>query len=131
MDEIIRFLRARYDEREAKALACDGPFPWKAAEDESDSWIVTDAAGQPLIYDEGTPSLSEAEHIAANDPAAVLRGIAGKRKIVDLAEEQHDGQGMQDVMAEVLHHLAEEFADHPDYNKRMWGPLSSGNPVPE
>ena len=76
------FLAARYDEEEAAAKACQSPSPWKAATHPSDHWIVTDATGDALIYDEGTPTLEEAAHIALHDPARVLREVEAKRKIL-------------------------------------------------
>jgi Family of unknown function (DUF6221) len=82
MDDLIAFLAARLDEDEAAAKAAQAPSPWKAAVHESDHWIVTDATGEPLIYDEGTPSLEEAAHIARHDPARVLRDVAAKRAIL-------------------------------------------------
>jgi hypothetical protein len=82
VDELIAFLKARLDEAEAVAKAAQAPSPWKAATHESDHWIVTDAAGEPLIYDEGTPSLEEAAHIALHDPDRELRVVAAKRAIL-------------------------------------------------
>ena len=66
------------------------PPPWRAADDESDSWIVTDATGEPLIYDEGTPSLGEARHIALNDPQDVIARCEAELAILD-AHEQDEG----------------------------------------
>jgi len=80
--DLAAFYGARLDEDEAAAKACESPSPWKAADHESDTWIVTDADGDPLIYDEGTPSLAEAAHIACHDPARVLREVAAGRKLL-------------------------------------------------
>src|SRR6266704_3579789 len=88
MDEWTAFLRARLDEKEATAKAAQAPSPWKAAGHPSDTWIVTDATGEPLIYDEGTPSLEEAAHIALNDPGRVLREVAGMRAILTEIESE-------------------------------------------
>lgn len=151
LDELIRFLRARYDEAEAlaKATAPSGErWSWRTdvADDDDGNilyWGVIsapDVAGvaAALGLERGTGQ-QVAEHIALHDPDAVLRSIAGKRRIVDMAEQQHgyhlpegvnDGrdpdeqlrdEGMQVMLAEVLHHLAEEFAAHPEYNAKEWG----------
>lgn len=34
---------------------------------------IEDERGEVVVYDEGSPSEAEAEHIAANDPATVIR----------------------------------------------------------
>lgn len=123
MDDIAEFLRARWDEDEVTAKAASAPSPWKAATHESDSWIVTDAAGEPLIYDEGTPSLAEAAHIARHDPARVLREVEAKRAILrdhGASDRLEYGDPLcmrcSDLYpCDVLHHLVSVYSDHPDY----------------
>jgi hypothetical protein len=147
MDELIAFLRARYDEIEA---AAGGPPGWKiehwtaARYDDKLSGRNWRIDAEPRCVVDGVIG-DDARFIVLNDPAHALARIAGNRKIVDMAEQQpgwlpadarseserHWDEAAQVMMAEVLHHLADEFAAHPDYNARMWGPLSSGNPVPE
>jgi Family of unknown function (DUF6221) len=149
MDELIAFLRARYDEAEVTAKAAFGNSGhwWQRNTEygpdghlfEGDDPEGGYLSGTIVVYDEGSPTPDEFAHIALHDPAAVLADIAGKRKIVDMAEAQHgyhlpegvhDGrddderkcdEAMQVMMAEVLHHLAEEFAAHPDYKAKDWG----------
>lgn len=111
--DLVAFLRGRLDDDEAAARGCESPPPWSAATHGSDSWIVTDADGDPLIYDEGTPSLAEAAHIARHDPARVLREVEAKRAIVEHAEFWSEND--QDAMAWVLRALAAVYSDHPDY----------------
>jgi hypothetical protein len=141
VDDLAAFLAARLDEDEAAAKAAKAPSPWKAAEHEADNWIVTDAAGEPLIYDEGTPSLEEAAHIARHDPARVLREVEAKRTI--LAEHDpcyptyyptpsgqptcgvcHSGGFDWDPErwpCATVRALAVVYGDHPDYRPE-WKP---------
>ncbi len=128
MDEWTAFLRARLDEKEATAKAAQAPSPWKAASHESDSWIVTDATGEPLIYDEGTPSLEEAAHIALNDPARVLREVEAIRAHIRMWEafavnfthvdETEFEFAKREALEDVLAADAAIWSDHPDYPGR-------------
>lgn len=113
------FLQDRLDEDEAAAKACQSPPPWKAADHESDTWIVTDGGGEPLIYDEGTPSLEEARHIARHDPGRVLREVKAKRAI--LRAEMDRALGGVLGYSSVLLDLASIYSDHPDY-RQEWKP---------
>jgi Family of unknown function (DUF6221) len=121
MDDLVAFLAARLDEDEAVANAAQAPAPWKAAVHESDTWIVTDATGEPLIYDEGTPSLEESAHIARHDPARVLREVWAKRKIIEVYEAAaalndpatDHSIGMA-TLRMVLRSYAIVWSDHPD-----------------
>ena len=133
---LTEFLTARYDEEEAAAKACQSPSPWKAATHPSDHWIVTDATGDALIYDEGTPTLEEAAHIARHDPARVLREVEAKRKIVELHRPDPaeyidaDGDDRSSVdcwtcetggvpdswPCPTIRAAAAVYSDHPDYN---------------
>jgi hypothetical protein len=122
MDELIAFLRARYDERETNARNALAQWP--------ETHFTIDPGSLVIV-----------EFHRRHDPAAALASIAGNRKIVDMAEEQvgydlpegvhegrDDGERMRDEMVqitfvEVLQHLAEEFAAHPDYKVKDWGPF--------
>jgi hypothetical protein len=138
---LAAFYAARLDEAEAAAKACQSPSPWKAATHEAFSVIVKDGAGDALIYDEGTPSLEEAAHIARHDPARVLRDVAAGRAILaeydeaaqspyDLPEGVSEGRDddererdayLIDVLDGVVRHLAAVHSDHPDYDPG-WAP---------
>src|ERR1700733_4225229 len=111
--DITDFLEARYAEREAAAKAATpSPWAWAATGDKDSSWAVAFVQdedestlsgqiepGEGIINDgvcEGIDgNLADAEHIALNDPAAVLADIEAKRKILlayqlSLAEETAD-----------------------------------------
>lgn len=150
MDELIAFLRARYDEKAARAQAAIGSLSGEWHIDVDGDVQDQDTGGGGNAYVACGPYGGAVDdeygaHIVDNDPAAVLRSIAGKRKIVAMAEAQpgwepangrddtarHWDEAAKSMLFEVLHHLAKEFADHPEYDARAWGPLGSGNPVPE
>ena len=113
VDDLITFLRARYDEREQVARACT-PGPWRWGD-----WSTTfgtreefrrtlecapsrgpfpaiarreDAADQvlpsledPIEYAASDePFEANARHIADNDPAFVLADVAAKRQVLEL-----------------------------------------------
>jgi hypothetical protein len=122
-DGVVAFLKARLDEDEKAAKAAQAPSPWRAAVHESDTWIVTDATGEPLIYDEGTPSLEEAAHIARHDPARVLREVMVLRAVVDEMARTVNGEfideGERVIAAGVLRDLAAIWSDPPP----GWVPL--------
>ena len=138
--DIAEFVAARLDEDEAAANATESPSPWKGADDESDNWIVTDATGEPVIYDEGTPTLNEAKHIARHDPARALREVEAKRKIMDeifhyealidsergcccAASRIRNGECRSSPPDQIdgLRDLASIWSDHPDY-RPGWAP---------
>lgn len=125
-DAFAAFMEARYAEAEARARACQHPSPWKAAEEEHDSWIVTDADGEPVIYDEGTPTLEEAAFIAANDPAHRLADIALKQAILARHASATDPCDAHDawfrsVLCATARQLGTEFSKHPQYQAE-WAP---------
>jgi hypothetical protein len=79
--DLVTFLTARLDEDEAiaKAATESAPAPWVPGGEDYGAPMVADATGDPLIYDEGTPTVQESAHIARHDPARVLRDVAAKR----------------------------------------------------
>ena len=149
MEGLIAFLRARYDEVEAAAKAWQSP-PWREDATRwkpvgrrevrydngcSETFSVIDVSGRDLNWAEAIQvkwdSNSErVAHIALHDPAAVLRDIAGKRKILDayaevaymdIAEPEPEfAYGRAVGLGEAVRHLAAEFSTHPDYNTKVW-----------
>jgi Family of unknown function (DUF6221) len=137
---LIPFMNARLAEVEAVAKAAQAPSPWKAATHEADSWIVTDADGEPLIYNEGTPTLEEAVHIALHDPGRELREVAAKRArlalMIEATEEMDrliadDDANRSDQAMAIGRCRAATVAvkcdaaiwnDHPDYQQKKWAP---------
>jgi hypothetical protein len=78
--DLVTFLRARLDEREAAAKAAGGDT-WVAEPRTPGSYAVA-CDGEPVVYDEGAPTEEQAAHIALNDPVFVLADVAAKRRIL-------------------------------------------------
>ncbi|MFE0036810.1 DUF6221 family protein [Streptomyces sp. NPDC059015] len=81
-DELVAFVRARLDERAAKARdACEGgDGRWRQEDPERYPGRIVDQFGEAVVYDEGCPTERQAAHIVAGDPARVLREVEGKRR---------------------------------------------------
>lgn len=123
MSEIADFLRARIAERRALALAAS-PGPWHANAEHDEVLAVdgiTVAEGFALS---GRQLRATVDHIAANDPDAVIADCDAKTALVDLcATFLHDDEGGTDPCAEgALRILAQPFAGHPDHKGEEWAP---------
>lgn len=89
-EDMLAALSAALDARQRMALAAkhEGSGEW--TRDTSLSFEVgriEDTDGRIVTYDEGAPTEEQAIHIAANDPAAVLRRVAADRKLIALYEK--------------------------------------------
>ncbi len=132
MDDLITFLRAQLDEDERIARAASpGPWEWLTENGEPwqpkpDGWL--DYTGEYLgvgkdsgtLFGPGMTPHADAVHIAAHDPARVLREIEAKRRIVDRyawLREHGDTGGT----AWVLPLLALPYADRPGFQE-SWRP---------
>jgi hypothetical protein len=124
MDDLIAFLNARLDEdeRTAKAVAWDGSG-------NTLSWDLIASATVEVGEDEfGTDDRTVANHIVSHDPARVLREVASKRRIADLAHRVPKVaaptdlfDNSRDAWGEVLKQLALSYSDHPEY-RQEWAP---------
>jgi hypothetical protein len=56
----------------------------KLEEGETSGAGVSDERDRTVVYDEGRPNKAQSVHIAANDPASVLRRCAADRKLLAL-----------------------------------------------
>ena len=56
----------------------------KLEEGETSGAGVSDERDRTVVYDEGRPNRAQSVHIAANDPASVLRRCAADRKLLEL-----------------------------------------------
>jgi hypothetical protein len=127
--DLTGFLTARLADDEAAA---------KASYHDDQRWI-TGEEGACLYPGEevraNADRAADARHIARHDPGRVLREVAAKRAILDLADkatgldeqvDQEFGVGLRDEVAEpmigdlILRALAAVYADHPDYDP-AWG----------
>lgn len=158
MDAFAAFMTARYDEAEALARAAYGETGtwWRRRRLlylNSDELVPTGALyeGEPevddaehdifiarvVVYDEGSPTDAEFDHIAACDPAHRLADIALKRAILALHkpelievvnEDQDERSGvfcgecsLEVYPCPTARQLGTEFSGHPDYLEQ-WKP---------
>ena len=126
---ITEFLRARLDEDEAVARACNGPA-WSSGDASvgegglysvDDGWAIAwFKIGTSNEADDGTRQLprfpilrhsayENSVHAARHDPARALREVEAKRALL---ESWESGQG--DWRS--LHFLVAVYSDHPDYH---------------
>ena len=120
---ITEFIRARLDEEESAARGAYGNNWHDDVEDREKSWVCAEDM-HLAEADHAT-----AHHMALHDPARVLREIAAKRSVLDMAlTEQEAGdrygagfneasEGWHDVQEHVLKQLASAHADHTDYQQ--------------
>jgi hypothetical protein len=80
--------------RIARAAAAGHTGTWKNNGFGDDSWLITDD-GDVVVYDEGSPTEVQAEHIAANDPSDAI-----------LSAEH--ALGLLDEIAGWRHHVSED-----------------------
>ncbi|MFC9555561.1 DUF6221 family protein [Rhodococcus sp. NPDC056960] len=99
MNDIVEFLRARFDEDEVAAHAA------------KDSPIITSIARQ-------NGKRAAAEHIARHNPARVRQDVNAKRTVLNVLEHWPSWTGPDgDLPARIaLRHMAAVYADHPDYD---------------
>ena len=143
-DELVAFIHARLDEDEtvARAAAMDSNNrgEWTQVDPDRCPGAVNDADGVVVVYDEGSPDVREAAHIARFDPARALRGVGAKRRIlVALNTWEHarlyDGTdenagpysctrdgltcecGVLDHQLDVLRPMASVWSTYPDYRE--------------
>lgn len=139
-DPLIAFLRARLDEREAKARA----FPeehrrWRDAGyvDDRGGRLEALDIGRTVVFagpgDDGPLQAVEVQHIADNDPAFVLDDVAAKRRIIDLVLDEDNGVisadrsiesewgCTSDLHEQLLKLLALPYAGHPEFREE-WRP---------
>lgn len=132
---IVEFLEARLDEDQAVATAAGNrASDWRShngnvsgggkpyVDDWSDDEPSTQYDGEvTIVYDEGWPEDVEAAHIARHDPARVLREVAAKRGLVELALYANWVDSVRLIGDSILTEIAMVYSDHPDFNEE-WGP---------
>lgn len=141
---LAEFAAARLDEEEKLALAAGGGVhcqEWDRRGDGPLASVVEDGHGEVVVHTvpddlEPTRVHDVARHIALHHPARVLREVAAKRKILELARDAtaldrdvdlEFRTGLRDLQAEpyvgdlILRALAAIWDDHPGYD-RGWAP---------
>lgn len=136
--DIVTFLNARLDEREAIARAAAeeaGGHSVFGEVDRTGQWSATSDGisadngyrNGPFAADPyGTLADEIGAHIVLHDPEAVLRDVAAKRKLIqlwqlageaidrDMSDEWLSGRWA--ALTDVVEALAEPYAAHPDYD---------------
>lgn len=138
MNDIAAFLRARYEERRALALSAS-PGPWRSNEEHDEIEAVdgiTVAEGFALS---GRQLRATVDHIAANEPTAVVADLDAKLALLDEHHDvndgdcgtcvngrwgypTHGGSSPQRYPCRTLRILAHPFAGHPDHEGERWDP---------
>ncbi|MGW0495058.1 DUF6221 family protein [Streptomyces sp. NPDC003007] len=132
-DELARWLGAQLDTDATRATSAGGDA-WRRQDHPSETVAVYDSKGEPVVYDEGSPTEEQQAHIVEWDPARVLREIDAKRRIVaeivpamnEMDEQIHGEWGSSydpiDYESEtLLRLLALPYADRPGYREE-WRP---------
>ncbi len=121
MDELVEWLRAQLDEDERIARSAT-PGPWVANKHEYGAEVYTESGeGVALDHDAGGVGWGDADFIAANDPARVLREIDAKRRIIGRINSHSAVMGWDEVHGDLLRSLALPYADRHGY-KESWRP---------
>lgn len=135
MTGIVEFLAARLNEDEQAAMAASlkGHKTWRTEYGELGDYQIVDDADR-LIVEELVNMTGQAEHIALNDPASVLRDVEAKRQIIQAHPMEHskvsdftdcaaclDADSYLGYPCLTVRLLALPFADHPDYREE-WRP---------
>lgn len=125
-DDLVQWLRAQLDEDERIARGTGQPsLSWQNFD--MDSELRDDVNAGTVAY---TPREGTRAHIAAHDPARVLREIDAKRAIVDRYAEVADSDidlpndpeyAYANAYGEVVRQLATAYADRPGYLE-SWRP---------
>lgn len=132
MDDLVQFLRARYDEDEAAALSWpEGQRDWETSGGRQLSYAsgvgeqvsaisVSGPLGWERIYVKRDVD-GIAEHIARQSPARVLADVGAKRAIIRQWEYWEAAGSKSGPWAKACRLLALPYADHPDYREE-WRP---------
>lgn len=126
-DELVAFVRARFDEHEQTALAtqtcgcgrCEMSLAWTIDDDGIDPLGV----GLRHTVAPGYINPEQGAHIVHNDPARVLRRIEADRRIVDLCDFWlfENDRGIDPCALGVLQLMAARDDGHADYQE-AWRP---------
>ncbi|MEU0847754.1 DUF6221 family protein [Streptomyces flaveolus] len=126
MDDLVQWLRAQLDADQAKAQAV-GEETWEAryvdsVNDYPDTATVRLPGGDDVAVMERY-SMRDAEHIAAWDPARVLREIDAKRRTLIRCEEAMLAASPMLVhfAKQTAWDMARPYADRPGYREE-WRP---------
>ncbi|MDX3637823.1 DUF6221 family protein [Streptomyces europaeiscabiei] len=129
MVDLVQWLRAQLDEDERIARAAGG-LAWSRSEHPWDTAVaIRDSEGERVVCDEGWPSEGQEVHIAAWDPARVLREIDAKRQLLARHERAMENRQAHPVdlasagallaLHGAVKLLALPYADRPGYEEAL------------
>ncbi|MDX3714401.1 DUF6221 family protein [Streptomyces europaeiscabiei] len=121
MVDLVQWLRAQLDEDERIARAAGG-LAWSRSEHPWDTAVaIRDSEGERVVCDEGWPSEGQEVHIAAWDPARVLREIDAKRRTLIRCEEAMGAASSMLVhfAKQTLREMALPFLDRPGHEEAL------------
>lgn len=138
IDDVVQFLRDRYDEEEQVACAAGGA-PWDATVPNMVHASATAQREPSVLRTSGYIASTDREeyqrHIARHSPARVLVDLEGKRGVLRQyeavteqvknpvsADNRAHARTEQHALEDVLRLLAVAYADHPDY-RETWRPV--------
>ncbi|WP_354596090.1 DUF6221 family protein [Streptomyces sp. JL1001] len=135
MDDLVQFLRDRYDEEARLAIAArdeefcrDGRWTARGPFGDGDRFGSVQSEVSEAILGEDTDNVPFAyvDHIARHSPEHVLAEIDAKRSLLELAERARDYHetfvnGFAAALEKTLRLHAVAYADHPDY-RDTWRP---------
>ncbi|MFD9396533.1 DUF6221 family protein [Streptomyces sp. NPDC060000] len=121
MDELVRWLGEQFDrdERISRAATLG---PWVQSGIGEYGWTVDfGRAGAGVETADTEQGRSDADFIAAHNPARVLREIDAKRRMIGRIDSHATIMGWDEVHGDLLHLLALPYADRPGY-RAEWKP---------
>lgn len=107
---MVVWLRETMDAAGHDAEAAGGD-EWRGQDHPSDTVAIYDSKGEPVVYDEGSPTEAQQTHIVRHGPAAVLRRIAADRKTLTECEAAFDwdNRGATSLAETTIRNLAEGY----------------------
>lgn len=127
MDDLVQFLRDRYDLEEQVAKDAS-PGPWHINPEADEVLAVDDIVVAEGFALSGHQLRATTEHIARHDPARVLADIDGRRRIVDdyayytsIGGRTDAEHGRAEGLTYTVQCLALTYSGHPDYRDE-WRP---------
>ena len=111
-EDILAYLERAIAKAETTARnAChESAGQWNANGDGA-SCSVQDDNGDVVVYDEGWPSPTQADHIALNDPASVLRHCAADQKLIESLTAVINGDYIDDGEPVLAERVLDLFAE--------------------
>lgn len=120
MDDLARWLSAQLDEDERIARAAT-PGPWKLARQRGVEWVSSAEYWAVADCSDADTARENAEHVAAWDPARVLREIDAKqRTLIRCEEEMLSGiPRLVHFAQQTVREMALSYKDAPGYAKAL------------